>query len=296
MKSTFLLVFIDGLGIGLADRRRNPCAHEGFRYFNRFLDAKSPPLPFGGCWRGLDAAMGVAGTPQSATGQTAFMTGENAAALLGRHLNGLPNAPLRDLLQRRNLFAQLRARHKAVAFLNAYRPEWFVIDAQTRLRFASVTTIACMAAALPFFTVEDVRERKCLYQEFTNQALQQRGIAVPRVAAETAGHILAQNAMRYDFAMYEYFQTDRAGHRASFAHAIPMLLQLETLLDETLRALDLRHNTVLLISDHGNLEDLSVKSHTRNPALALMWGARARELSLQLRTLCDVYSAVTALC
>src|SRR5689334_1082354 len=34
----------------------------------------------------IDARLGVAGRPQSATGQTALYTGRNAPAFLGRHL------------------------------------------------------------------------------------------------------------------------------------------------------------------------------------------------------------------
>jgi len=43
LKGAALLIFIDGVGIGQRDPRRNACAWPGLRIFNRFLDAESPP-------------------------------------------------------------------------------------------------------------------------------------------------------------------------------------------------------------------------------------------------------------
>jgi hypothetical protein len=46
---------------------------------------------------------------------------------------------------------------------------------------------------------------------------------------------------------------------------------LQTLLAE----FDLAATTVAVVSDHGNLEDERVGTHTRNPALFAAWGAGA---------------------
>ena len=57
----------------------------------------------------LDATLGVPGLPQSATGQTALMTGVNAAREMGRHVEGFPGPTLREIIRTRNLYDQLTA-------------------------------------------------------------------------------------------------------------------------------------------------------------------------------------------
>lgn len=53
----------------------------------------------------LDAILGVSGLPQNATGQTSLLTGVNAQALLVKHLNGFPNAKLREIIGRHGFSA-----------------------------------------------------------------------------------------------------------------------------------------------------------------------------------------------
>ena len=93
-----VLIFVDGMGVGLRDGAVNPLAATGGPVFADFLDGESAPLPAGGVRARPDTTLGVTGLPQSATGQTTLFTGINAAAHLGRHLEGFPNAVLRDLL------------------------------------------------------------------------------------------------------------------------------------------------------------------------------------------------------
>src|SRR5512147_1005511 len=110
-----LFVFVDGVGAGVADPAVNPLAR-GEYLLSRFADGTGPALPAGGRASLADACLGVPGRPQSATGQTTILTGENAPALLGRHLLGFPNAALRDLLRRRSLFRVLSEAGRAAAF------------------------------------------------------------------------------------------------------------------------------------------------------------------------------------
>jgi len=54
-----------------------------------------------------DACLGVPGRPQSATGQSTLLSGENAPAAIGQHLLGFPNARLRSWLEPRSVFRAL---------------------------------------------------------------------------------------------------------------------------------------------------------------------------------------------
>jgi 2,3-bisphosphoglycerate-independent phosphoglycerate mutase len=105
---------------------------------------------------------------------------------------------------------------------------------------------------------------------------------VPLRTPAEAGAILAAQAREYDFLLYEYFLSDRAGHARDRAGAEAELRKLDAFLAAALAGLGLpgaageAEGTLFLIcSDHGNLEDLSVASHTRNPVPLLAWGAGA---------------------
>jgi phosphopentomutase len=92
--------------------------------------------------------------------------------------------------------------------------------------------------------------------------------------------------------MYEHFLTDRAGHAQDMARGVAILEELEELLDAVLSGMDLSTHMVILTSDHGNLEDLSTKRHTRNPVPVLFWGAGASEASAEVRTIADIAPAI----
>ena len=121
-----LFVFVDGLGIGLADAATNPCTSPTLSIFDTFADLpRREPVPFGGRVLGLPADLGMPGKPQSATGQTVLFTGENAAELVGGHLWAFPHQALRDVIDEHSLFRAVSARGWRATFANAYRPEFF---------------------------------------------------------------------------------------------------------------------------------------------------------------------------
>ncbi len=291
-----LMIFVDGLGIGRYEPGANPCTAPGLRFFNNFSNReRSTPIPFGGQVLGLDATLGLPGLPQSATGQTALLTGVNAAALLGRHLNGFPNGRLREVIAQHSLLKKVRERGYKAAFLNAFRPPFFDYDPFQIIRYLSVTTVCNLYAGLPFFDLDDLRARRCVYQDFTNESLRRRGHEVPLFSPAEAGSILGEQASQYDFALYEYFQTDRAGHSQDFQTATGVLVALEGFLEAVLSSVDLAHTTVVLTSDHGNIEDLSVKGHTRNLAMTLVWGPGKDAFSCGLSSIQEIAPRVVRL-
>ena len=95
-------------------------------------------------------------------------------------------------------------------------------------------------------------------------------------------------AGRYDFTMFEHFLTDFAGHAQDWDEARRLLKLLDALVGAVLEHVDLDRTTVMVISDHGNLEDMSVKTHTRNPVPGLFIGKGRHELADAIRSLTDV--------
>ncbi|MGD9547919.1 MAG: alkaline phosphatase family protein [Candidatus Krumholzibacteriia bacterium] len=295
MKKT-LLIFIDGLGWGPADSVTNPCHAYGGQCF-RFPDpAPDGPVPvFRSGWaRPIDAVLGVDGVPQSATGQTTLLTGVNAQAALGRHLTGFPNAALRAILLEHSILKILAGRGYRARFLNAFRPLFWKLSREQQLTL-SATTVANLAAGLPFFDLEDVKAGRSIYQEFTNRELQERGFDVPVFTPEEAGRVLARNARLHDFTFFEYFQSDKAGHSRDHVRIGGELAKLDAFLEAVLGELetDLAGDLlVVLTSDHGNLEDTRKHSHTTNPVPLMAWGCGSRDFVTGIEGLDQVTPAI----
>ena len=56
--------------------------------------------------------------------------------------------------------------------------------------------------------------------------------------------------------------------------------------------IDLKNTHIILTSDHGNIEDLTTKSHTRNLAMTLIWGPNNTMMSQKLKSITDVTPAL----
>jgi bisphosphoglycerate-independent phosphoglycerate mutase (AlkP superfamily) len=80
------------------------------------------------------------------------------------------------------------------------------------------------------------------------------------------------------------------------AAARSLLMTFDAVLGGLLAAWDDDAGLILITSDHGNLEDLSTRGHTANPAPGLIIGApRLRApFAASLRTLADVAPAILA--
>ncbi len=282
-----LFVFVDGVGAGEADPDRNPLARGEF-LLSRFADGTGAPLPAGGRAVLADATLGVPGRPQSATGQTAILTGENAPRLLGRHLLGFPNGPLRELLRRRSLFRELAEAGRRALFANAYpvaylralgleaegEPE---LEIRGRRARAAATTVAYAAGGGRFRTWEDARAGSGLTHDITGKRARAHGAEVPVRAPEEAAEILRALARAHDLTVFEFFETDEAGHARSMESALEAIARLDALLRTLVAGLG-ADDALVVASDHGNVEDLSTRNHTCAPVPVLGFGRAAADI------------------
>lgn len=279
-----IFVFVDGVGVGANDPDRNPLSRGAF-LLSRFADGSGTTLPGGGRASVADAALGVPGRPQSATGQTALLTGENAPQVLGRHLLGYPNERLRALLAERSIFRRLTEAGRRTAFANPFPVAYLraigvpcegdpeVSLSGRRLR-VSASTAAFVAGGQRFCTFADARAGRALPADLTGRRMRQLGAELPERSPEEWAEILARIAAAHELTLFELFETDEAGHAQSMEAA---LLVLERL-DRFLRALVAKlppEGALLVTSDHGNLEDLSIRNHTRAPVPVLGFGRAA---------------------
>ena len=98
-----------------------------------------------------------------------------------------------------------------------------------------------------------------------------------------------------NFTLYEYFLTDHAGHTLSLASASEALERLDGLLGGVLEEIDPRSTLLLITSDHGNIEDMTVKGHTRNRVPLIAYGMHHREVTAPVRDLTHITPSIVDL-
>lgn len=52
----------------------------------------------------------------------------------------------------------------------------------------------------------------------------------------------------------------------------------------------------MICSDHGNFEDISIKTHTMNPALTITAGKNAKQLAYNIKDLTDIKPSIIKYC
>ncbi len=310
------LLFIDGVGIGRRDPAINPLARDACadHLLARFLDddenedggGLSPrPLPFGGVATSVETTFGVPGRPQSASNQTAILTGLPAPRLTGRHVLGFPDAPLRALLAEHAVPKRLRAHGLRATFANAYPAGYLdalglrrrgpsdanaevVIPERARRKIRpSATTLAMAAGEVPLRTFDDARRAEGLTHDIHARLARGRGFDVPERSPEEAAEIFWRICGEAEFTLFEHYLADEAGHAQDFALAQEALCTF----DAFARAVAVnrpRDAHVLVCSDHGNVEDLGTRSHTLHRVPALYFGPSAEAVVSQLQTVADV--------
>ncbi len=290
-ESSVLLFFIDGLGIGTRGPF-NPLDNlQGATPLAVFQN-EAPESCFEGIVIPTDPCLGVEGRPQSASGQTTILTGVNAPGTLGYHKQGFPNKALLEIINQHSIFRQLReAGVSPVTLANAYTSRFF----DKRPRWVSATTAAVEAAGMAFRTLDDLKRGSAVFMDFTNRILIERGEDVSERSEEEAATVLADITAENRFTLYEYFITDKVGHVQDMPKAQVVLSSLAHFIRELLARLDLKRTTVILTSDHGNIEDLSSRNHTLHAVPTIVWGAQRERIAARIQTLADITPAIVAL-
>ncbi len=283
-----LMLFLDGIGIGTADPKTNPFFAANLPSLRSLFSGELPTLErqFLQSSRAtllpLDANLGVDGLPQSGTGQTALFTGLNASKVIGKHFGPYPYSTLRPLIREKNIFRQLKDEGKSVYFANAYPQKFFDYfkDRQTRL---TVTTLSCGYCDMPLHQVEGLEAGTAISADITNAGWPRMGYSnvLPIEPAE-AGRRLVQLSAEYDFVLFEYWNTDKAGHSEDLAAAVKSIELFDAMLGGILETMDISQTLLFITSDHGNMEDMSTKVHTRNPVPAILVGHRHAEVAQTL--------------
>jgi hypothetical protein len=273
---SFLLVFLDGLGLAKAGDN-NPLGKPGAMPL--LTKRLGQPLLAGLSIRQrdrllkpIDATLQVPGLPQSATGQTTLYTGQNAALFLGRHQSGFASGSLRQLIDHYGLFSQAIARGHTATLANAYSPDYFYAISQRKRRY-SVCTLLNLAANLPFRMQYEYEQGKALFWDIVGNSPVLRR---PPISPAVAGQRLAQLSGEYGITLFECYLCDYAGHSQDISKAISYLQRIDTFLESVIAHLP-PSLTLIVTSDHGNIEDTSTKRHTLNPVPLWVVGPQAKD-------------------
>lgn len=293
---SIIFVFLDGVGLGPPDES-NPFWSAATPTLRRLLGG---PLVQGVhiarsnvfC-KGIDATLDVPGLPESGTGQTALFTGVNAAQVAGTHVFAFPTARLRRVIAEYSLLKRATERGLKATLANAYSDGYWTWVKERRRGRHSATTLTNMAAGLEFRTFEDLRQGQAVYWDITHEVSRQSFHAdLVEIPAVEAGRRLARLGETHHLVLYESFLTDLAGHQ-----------RLPWSLEQTLDRVDgflqglvetcPDHATIVLCSDHGNIEDRTFKGHTTNPVPLLVIGSGAGSFAWdQVQSITDVPGAI----
>jgi 2,3-bisphosphoglycerate-independent phosphoglycerate mutase len=292
-----LLIFLDGVGLGDDDPRTNPLVTASLPVLRELLGGA--PLVRGSeasvapgspaRLAAVDATLGVAGLPQSGTGQTTLLTGRNAPALLGRHFGPWVHTTLRPMLAATSVLRRAVDAGRSVAFANAY-PARYIADDRVRRRPAA-PPFAAEAAGVLTRDSGALREGRAVASSITHDAWREHvDASVPRIGAGEAGKNLARISAGVELTLFAHYDTDIVGHRGDLLTAVRALELVDEFLGGVLA--ELSPGTLLLVaSDHGNIEDASA-GHTLNPIPLLAVGPGRDEVAERAKALSDVAPAI----
>ncbi len=295
------MVFIDGVGIGKPDREFNPFFKYPFKTFttlfketpsitNSVLENDSKYLfP-------VDANLGVEGLPQSGTGQVSIFCGFNAAKFVGKHFGPFPYSTTVPIIAEKNIFKFYKNSNKKPYFANAYPKVFFDYLKKGKSRL-STTSLSCKLTGIKLNKASDVRQGKALTAEITNERWNKKlNYNLKVIKPSTAARRLMKIASENDFTLYEFFLTDHLGHGRIKDEFEIIYYNLDNFLYTLLTEINKDKVTLIICSDHGNFEDLSVKTHTNNPALTITAGKNAKELFLSIKDLTDIKPSIIKYC
>jgi hypothetical protein len=265
---SLIFVFIDGIGLGNNSTDNPFCEADRYPAFTKLAggtamtrDAR-PYYHKKEIFLHIDACLGVEGLPQSGTGQATLLSGINASKVLGRHFGPYPHSKIRYLLEEHSLFKQISHIGRSFYFMNAF-PKIFFERAEARNRW-SCCTLMTRSAGQQLNSVAEIKQGRAitagLRQDYWRANL---NLDVPEISEEEAARRTLKMAEEKDLVFAEYYLTDKAGHNQDPEYASEMLGRIDhflmTILEEKTDSM-----TLLVTSDHGNLEDLSTKTHTLN--------------------------------
>ena len=290
----FLFLFIDGIGIG-ENNDLNPFSTIELPGFNSLLNQQRLTNTLNQInndrivFKKIDANLEMSGLPQSGTGQSALFSGENAAKIIGKHFGPYHHSGNKYLLTDESVFIKLQKLGLSPHFINAF-PKVFFERSNIRNRWSSCTLMT-RSAGLNINSEKEALQGSAITAEILQDFWREKlNIDIPVINYEIAAKRVYNAVKTFDFTLMEYYLTDKAGHEQNLQAATASLERIDGFIQSYLRLME-NDDTFLITSDHCNLEDLSVRTHTRNPIPFITFGKGAGKFK-DVKSLIDVTPAV----
>ena len=171
----------------------------------------------------------------------------------------------------------------------------YLIDSAEELavrRFKSVTTVMALTTPESISLTEDLMCDRALMQDLTRETIQDRYPDIPVVPPQRAAEHLFRLALQNDFTLYEFFQTDVSGHSMDYARACAVLRVYDWFLAALVRYTEAAGITLVMTADHGNIEAMDERGHTRNPVPFIVFGPGEGWIRDRVNSLADVTPAL----
>lgn len=294
-----LLIFLDGVGLGDDDPSTNPfaAAHtptlDALAGGQRWLRG-TPRVDNGrALFIPTDPRLGVPGRPQSASGQATILTGRNVPQAIGEHYGPRPNPAIRAIIHQDNIFKRVRQAGGSAALINAYPPRFHELIHRGK-RLPSAYQEAVLSADLPIFTQAEMYSGAAMSPDWTGEGWRtDLGYPdTPVYGRAEAGAHLARLAMQRDFTFFSHWLTDVVGHRGPLERGVALVELFDAVLAGLLAVWDDARGLVVITSDHGNLEDLSIRQHTTNDVPTVAIGAARHRFAAGLQDLTGIAPGV----
>lgn len=291
---SFYFIFWDGVGYGKKNPDINPFFSSKLPVFQKLFNGNIPSTAFKKyssdrvSLSPVNATLRVSGLPQSGTGQTAIMTGMNASKLIGKHFGPHPYSSLVPIIKERSLFAQLQQMDKTFFFANGYPQRYFDYIFGPKGKVPTIA-LAYTSTGKSLNTHTAIKNREAISADISGTRWKELGHPdVEPMPPQEAGALFYRLGQNVDLIFFEYFVTDHAGHSQELGIAVDMLERMDAFIDGILQDFNFEKDIIFIISDHGNIEDLSVKTHTRNPVPLIVIGNRHSYFSSRIKSLVDV--------
>jgi 2,3-bisphosphoglycerate-independent phosphoglycerate mutase len=130
-----------------------------------------------------------------------------------------------------------------------------------------------------------------VFADITNRLIRERGYDIEEIPPETAARNLLNILKDNQFVFFEYFMTDIYGHKRNM-EGLGKSVDILNNFTETVWAGIEKETSILIISDHGNAEDLSTGDHTSNDVPAILFTKNkneAKQFADSIHSLVDIY-------
>jgi hypothetical protein len=289
------IFFMDGVGLGGPDPAENPFAAAdlpnltGLLGPGWYLAGGGPITTPRASLVPTDANLGIAGRPQSATGQATILTGRNVPELVGEHYGPKPNPAVGEAIRAGTLFHDVIAAGGRAALITPY-PRGYFEAIESGRRLLSAVPLAATSAGLPLMGADDLRAGRAVSPDFTGAGWRDYlGYTdMPVLSLPEAGRQIARIAANYDFSFFEHWPTDQAGHRGTLAEAVAHLEAIDAVIGGLVEAWDMARGLLILTSDHGNLEEKGHRQHTRNAVPTILVGREHARYAVAIDNLTDI--------